>query len=691
MPLSNLNTEQYSSATAEAGHNLVIASAGTGKTSTIVGRISYLIKEKRIKPSEILLLTFTNKASQEMIERVGKKLSPKIAQQIESGTFHSVSYRHLKKVNPKLLLKRESDVKTLFRTVYDKRDFSSMLSEATSPYSSKHLYELYNYYQNVELEQYFGDWIDENREDHSLYADIYQDIVDEFERVKDDLGFMNFNDLLLKMRKTLKDNEVNRPKYFEILVDEYQDTNILQDSVITELKPQSLFCVGDYDQSIYAFNGANIEIIGNFQERFKDAKVHTLTKNYRSTELILDLANLVIRKNDRLYEKKLEVTKKSSNILPKLLKFPELFDQYKGIAEKIKNTDTPLERIAVLFRNNSSADGVEATLREIGTPSKRRGGKGLFDTKEIKSLLDTYMLMVNQKDMMAFIHIMEYAKGVGASIGKELFDGLQRLGNGSIYKGLYSPDQSISNPFQDNRANSQLLLTNYFEELGSISKFAHLDFPDKFLANPILKHPRLSEDGAKILFEIRKLLRDFINVTSPLSAIDLIANGYIYRYIRKNLVHSRSKLSNGEHCKVKEKDAIETITGRAKLIKKLSSQYKDHKHFLNAMILGSSDATKGEGVNLLTIHASKGLEFKEVYIVDLMEGRFPNTKLASQNSDKEKGIEEERRLFYVAVTRAEEKLYLSYAERDESKRDEKRKIREFKPSQFLFEGELLDE
>jgi len=684
MPLSklNLNENQYKSATAKVGHNLVIASAGTGKTSTIVGRIAYLIKVQKIPPEEILLLTFTNKASQEMIERVSKILSSDIAKRIEAGTFHSVSYRHLKTVNSRLLLKRESDIKTLFRTVYDKRDFSSMISESTVPYSSKHLYELYNFYQNVELEKYFGDWIDENREEHSIYADVYQDIVDEFDEVKDELNFMNFNDLLLKMVKAVK---IKKPNFYEVLVDEYQDTNLLQDSVITALEPKSLFCVGDYDQSIYAFNGANIEIIANFQTRFQDAEIHTLTKNYRSTAPILALANRVIEKNDRLYEKRLEVTKTAPNIQPKLLKYPELFDQYRGISKMIQNSKTPHEKIAVLFRNNSSADGVEATLRELKIPSKRRGGKGLFETKEIKALLDIYQFLVNQKDMMAFIHIFEYSKGVGASIAKEIFEGLKRLGKGSIYKGLFSPDRTVGNPFEHNRANTQLLLSNYFEELGTVSRFKDLGFPDGFLSNPILKHPRISEDGAKTLFELRKLMLDFRKTSSPFSAVDTIANNDIFRYIFKSLVKSRSKLANGEHSKNKEKDAIEKIVSRARLIKKISRNYSEHRSFLNAMILGASDATQGEGINLLTVHASKGLEFREVYIVDLMNGRFPNTKLASQNG----GIDEERRLFYVAVTRAENILYLSFAERDEQKRDEKRKVRSFEPSQFLLEAGLI--
>ncbi len=620
-----------------------------------------------------------------MIERVAKIFSDEVAKKIEAGTFHSISYRHLKKIQPSLILKPESDIKTLFRSIHEKRDFSSTLSEVTPPYSAKYLYEIYNFYQNVELEKEFGDWIDEEREDHSIYSDIYQDIVEEFEEEKDELGFMNFNDLLIKMRLSLK-NPKYRPKYKEILIDEYQDTNLLQASLIDELKPNSLFCVGDYDQSIYAFNGANIEIIGNFTKRYKGAKVYTLTKNYRSTEPILTLANMVIEKNERLYEKRLEVTKKSSNYPPKLLKYHELFDQYRGISEMVAKSSTPKNRIAILFRNNSSADGIEATLRELDIPSKRRGGRGFFETKEIKALLDIYTMLVNQKDMMAFIHIFEYPKGMGASIAKEIFDGLRVLGKGSIYRGLFSPNLSISNPFKPNRANSQLLLSNYFEELGSVSKFSHLKFPDKFLSNPILKHPRLTEDGALLLFEFRKLLQNFQRVKSPLKAVEMIANGFIYRYIIKILVNQRAKLKNGEHSKQKEKDAIENIWTRARLLKNLSKKYNEHRHFLNAMVLGSKDITQGEGVNLLTVHASKGLEFQEVYIVDLMDGRFPNKKLATQNG----GIEEERRLFYVAVTRAEEKLYLSFAERDEQKRDTKRKIKVFQPSQFLYEANLLE-
>jgi DNA helicase-2/ATP-dependent DNA helicase PcrA len=671
-----LNPQQQKAVLSPLGYNLVIASAGTGKTSTIVGRIAHLI-EQGVEPSEILLLTFTNKASGEMVERVAKLFSKEIASKIEAGTFHSVSYRYLKKENPKLILKQEADIRTLFRTIHERRDFSSFETELAIPYSSKYLYQIYNYYQNIELDLNFGDWIEENKEEHSIFADIYQDIVDEFEETKRELGFMNFNDLLLRMRESL---ERNRPEYKEVLIDEYQDTNLLQDSLIEKLQPQSLFCVGDYDQSIYAFNGANIGIIGGFAEKFPDARVHTLKQNYRSTKPILDLANRVIEKNERLYEKSLEVTKTAPNIEPKLLQFDNLFSQYDGIAEMVSRSKTPHEKIAILFRNNSSADGIEGALRKFEIPAKRRGGRSLFESREVKALLDIYTILLNRRDMMAFIHIFEYGKGVGANISKELFEALKVLGSGDIYSGLFNPDRNISNPFKPNRANSQLLLSNYFEELGSVSRFKHLEFPDKFLSNPILKHPRLSEDGAYLLHEFRTLLREFGAVRSPVKAIELIANGNFYRYITKQLIHSRSKLPNGEHSKEKERDAMEGIWNRAKIVKKLSMSYHDHNSFLNAMILGSKDLTKGDGVNLLTVHASKGLEFREVYIVDLMDGRFPNTKLSKQS---EGGVDEERRLFYVAVTRAEEILYLSYAKIDE------RKNRDFEASQFLYEGKLL--
>ncbi|MCK9474039.1 ATP-dependent helicase, partial [Sulfurimonas sp.] len=289
MPLSRLNEEQYLAATSSNEQNLIIASAGTGKTSTIVGRIAYLLS-KGIKPTEILLLTFTNKSAAEMVQRVADFFGKEVASKIDAGTFHAVSYRWLKKYDKKVVLKQQRELKTLFRSVYEKRSFGHIGAEV-SPYGGNYLYDVYSFYQNTELNSDFDEWVKNKYPEHELFSMIYADIVDEFEALKKEYGFVNFNDLLLHFRAICKTKELG---YQEVLIDEYQDTNALQGTLIDAINPPSLFCVGDYDQSIYAFNGADISIIGTFSKKFPSAKVHTLTKNYRSTVPILSLATKVI-------------------------------------------------------------------------------------------------------------------------------------------------------------------------------------------------------------------------------------------------------------------------------------------------------------------------------------------------------------------------------------------------------------
>jgi len=287
MPLSTLNEEQLSAATASMGNNLIIASAGTGKTSTIVGRIAHLL-QNGTEPSKILLLTFTNKAAGEMLARVGRYYPPRIVNKIESGTFHAVSYRWLKELNANVSLKQPGELKTLFRSVYEKRQIKR-LNLDTEPFSSTYLYEQYSLYQNASLDG-FDVWFLEKYPDHKPLIDIYMNIIDEFEETKDKYGFVSFNDLLLKMKAHLEEHGRD---LVEVLVDEYQDTNTLQSALIDAMTPKSLFCVGDYDQSIYAFNGANIQNIATFGQRYTNATVFTLDKNYRSSGSILSLAEII--------------------------------------------------------------------------------------------------------------------------------------------------------------------------------------------------------------------------------------------------------------------------------------------------------------------------------------------------------------------------------------------------------------
>ena len=659
MPLSQLNYEQRLAATTSKGHNLIIASAGTGKTSTIVARIAHLL-ESGAEPSRILLLTFTNKASVEMIERVSLFFGQHITSKIESGTFHAVSYRLLKKLGHKIVLKQPKDLKVLLKTIVEHRRFDH-IDSGVKPYSAAYLYDLFSLYQNSTVTLSFTQWLEEDESEHGVYFDMYEDIFEEFQALKREFGYVDFNDLLILMRDVLKRNDTIL--FDEVLIDEYQDTNTLQGSLIDAFGASSLFCVGDFDQSIYAFNGANIDIIGSFTKRYVGANVFTLNKNYRSSQSILSLANRVIEKNPRLYAKQLEVTREGSFEPPKLLIYDELFSQYQAISSLIKHSKYPHHDIAVIFRNNSSADGIEASLREQGLTCKRKGGISFFDTAEVKAMLDLVSVVVNPKDMMAFIHTFEYARGIGSSLSRELFDGLFKIGDGNIYQGFFHPKE-VDEVFKKRPKNHQLGLFDDIHDIGSVSRFREFGFEETFLSNPVLKHPKLTTDGAKFLYGFYKYMKHSSRIKNPQTLINHVLSSEVFNAIAEVLAIKRSIKKDGSVDESAKQDARSRIFRKGHLLKELANGYASNERFLNALTLGSNEMSEGEGVNLLSIHASKGLEFKEVYVIDLMDGRFPNRKLMQKGGS----LEEERRLFYVATTRAKDMLYLSYAKYDKIKK-----------------------
>jgi len=675
MPLNNLNSQQHKSATCKAGHNLTIASAGTGKTSTIVGRIGHLINSGT-KPEQILLLTFTNKAAAEMIGRVGSFFDKELASRIMAGTFHSVSYKLLKKLNYNITLKQPSELKTLFKSVYEKRIFKN-ISEDAQPYDGGYLYDMYSLFLNSSYDEEFTQWLTSRMEAQGFYTDIYEDVIDEFNILKNEYGYVNFDDLLLLMLKAQKENNF----YFtEILVDEYQDTNPLQNKLLNGFKPKSLFCVGDYDQSIYAFNGSDIGIISSFEDKYPDTEVFTLTKNYRSTKPILDLASKVIEHNERVYEKNLEVTRTDHDHIPQLLAFDELYSQYEYIAQNILKSNTKKDDIAIIYRNNSSADGIEANLRDLGIDCKRKGGHSFFDAKEVKALLDVITLMINPNDMMAFIHLVEYGQGIGKAIAKDIFDALMKLGHGNIIDGLFFPDDTIKNPYKSDKIkNEQLGLFDDFIDMGSVARFGVLGFDENFLGNAILKHPKLTLESVTFLYQFYKILKELKRIHNPLNALKHIQNSDFFISIVDKLCDRRAKQKDGTINTSIKQSALFKATRRTETLKQLARKHTSLKNFINAMVLGGGELSEGGGVNLLSIHASKGLEFTEVYVCDLMEGRFPNRTLMAKGGS----IEEERRLFYVAATRAKDILYLSYAKYDRIKKID------FVSSQFLVEAGLV--
>ncbi|GAA8763061.1 DNA helicase [Helicobacter pylori] len=665
-----LNPEQLKAAKALKGYNLVIASAGTGKTSTIVGRILYLL-DNGIKPEEILLLTFTNKASNEMIARVAKY--SKLSSKIEAGTFHAVAYRYLKEHYPNLSLKQPKELRKLLESIVDTKN--ALTDDDKKPYTSQHLYALYSLYTNALKQEDFSAWLSNKNPEHTPYAAFYENILDEFENTKKKHNYIDYNDLLLLFKQAM----LERPSpYKEVLCDEFQDTNPLQESILDAINPPSLFCVGDYDQSIYAFNGADISIISNFTQKYKNAQVFTLTKNYRSSKEILDLANQVIQRNERIYPKNLEVVKSGHFNKPALLNYNDNIAQCQDIAKRIVMRKN-FKEVAVIFRNNASADQLEAALRSHNVPSKRKGSASFFESKEVALALDICALIFNPKDIMAAIHVLSYISDIGSNTAKDIHEALMLLGNGDLKLALIQPDKDAKIYTKKKEITSMGL----FEEIFALENSSRFNgvIDKAFHSHPVLMHPKISLNGAKMLSDFF-ILYTKAPIHSPSALIRHILESAFFQTFKTRLLKERSKNKDGSYNEFKKLQAQKRFNEKMDLLSSLAKNYQNLGRFLNGTLIGSSEATQGEGVNLLSVHASKGLEFKDVYIIDLMEGRFPNHKLMNTGG----GIEEERRLFYVAITRAKENLWLSYAKNELR---ENAKPKEHKPSVFLYEAGLL--
>ncbi|GAA7317627.1 ATP-dependent helicase [Helicobacter pylori] len=664
-----LNPEQRKAAKASKGHNLVIASAGTGKTSTIVGRILYLL-DNGIKPEEILLLTFTNKASSEMIARVAKY--SKLSSKIEAGTFHAVAYRYLKEHYPNLSLKQPKELRKLLESIVDTKN---AIDDDKKPYTPQHLYALYSLYTNALKQEDFSAWLSNKNPEHTPYAAFYENILEEFENTKKKHNYIDYNDLLLLFKQAM----LERPSpYKEVLCDEFQDTNPLQESILDAINPPSLFCVGDYDQSIYAFNGADISIISNFTQKYQNARVFTLTKNYRSSKEILDLANQVIQRNERIYPKNLEVVKSGHFNKPALLNYNDNIAQCQDIAKRIVMRKD-FKEVAVIFRNNASADQLEAALRSHNVPSKRKGSASFFESKEVALALDICALIFNPKDIMAAIHVLSYISDIGSNTAKDIHEALMLLGNGNLKSALIQPNQEAKIYTKKKEITSMGLFEEIFA-LENSSRFNSV-IDKAFHSHPVLMHPKISLNGAKMLSDFF-ILYTKAPTHSPSALIKHILESAFFQTFKTRLLKERSKNKDGSYNEFKKLQAQKRFNEKMDLLSSLAKNYQNLGRFLNGTLIGSSEATQGEGVNLLSVHASKGLEFKDVYIIDLMEGRFPNHKLMNTGG----GIEEERRLFYVAITRAKENLWLSYAKNELR---ENAKPKEHKPSVFLYEAGLL--
>ena len=620
--LDELNPQQHEAVTNTEGPCMVIAGAGSGKTRVLTYRIAHLI-EKGVDPFSILSLTFTNKAAKEMKERIGKVIGGNESRNIWMGTFHSVFARILRTeahhigYPQNFTIYDTQDSKNLIKSIVKEFGLDDKLYKVGIVYNrissaKNNLISAQNYLQNAEL---MGD---DRSSGRPKIGELYKAYASRCFRA----GAMDFDDLLFKTNVLFRDHldvlykYQHRFKY--LLVDEYQDTNYSQYLIVKKLAAanENLVVVGDDAQSIYAFRGANIQNILNFKKDYPDYKLYKLEQNYRSTKMIVQAANSVIKKNKDQIKKKVWTDNESGE---KLKVIRTLSDNEEGFAvansiyDTIKNESASNKDFAILYRTNAQSRSFEESLRRLNIPYRIFGGLSFYQRKEIKDLLSYFRLIANHNDEEAFKRVINYPK---RGIGKTSIESLIVIAN--------EQNQSLWD-----------IACNLHEFDVKINKGAITKIQE-FCTMIQSFTVRLDTENA---YELGKEIATSTGITRDLHA-DKSPEG-VSRY------DNIQELLNG----LKEfsvKNETEESPGT------LSDFLIDVALLTNADNEKEGDNDK---VAMMTIHSAKGLEFPYVHIVGLEENLFPSQMSLTTRDD----LEEERRLFYVAITRAEKKATLSYA------------------------------
>jgi DNA helicase II / ATP-dependent DNA helicase PcrA len=621
-----LNEEQYAVVMHKGGPMLVLAGAGTGKTRTVTYRVARLI-ESGVRPDEILLLTFTNKAAKEMMRRVDGLIGRNV-RGLPGGTFHHIGNMLLRRHCPLVgyrqgfsILDRE-DSKDLFDICITEISRRETIIPKGAVFC-----ELYSLIKNTETS---ADELIPSRFPHFLnVTDDIKEVINRYERRKRSLNLMDFDDLLTNWKKLLLENADIRydysAKFLHVLVDEYQDTNKLQAEIVDLMSSENrnLMVVGDDAQSIYSFRGADFENILRFPERHPDVKVFNLTVNYRSTPEILKLANNSIIHNFRQFRKELHSVK-GPGILPSLVPLRDVFQQADFAAQKILDTyaeGMTLNEIALLYRSHYQSMELQMELQRRGIPFEVRSGLKFFEQAHIKDILSFFRVVVNPYDELSWKRIVKLMPGIGNVTAAKLWDAIA----------------TSKNPLE------------------AVSGIVGLV-------------PRKAAGGFSLFIDVLNALRTGGQDSLPMqpsAAIDHILRNSYEDYLF-------SRYPNAE-------ERIEDIEQMAKFALK----YASLETFVSDLSLQSASGGEAGGedearecVILSTVHQAKGLEWDTVFVIGLNDGRFPSAR--SLKTDVE---EEERRLFYVAVTRAKNELYLCYPLAAE----EWKGIGFLRPSRFLKE------
>lgn len=642
--LKGLNNAQYEAVTTLQGPLMVLAGAGSGKTRVLTMRIAHLITNGA-DPFNILALTFTNKAAREMKERIAKVVGNSDAKSLWMGTFHSVFARILRSEAHYLGFPSNF-------TIYDTQDSLNVLKKVLKEmnidsdlYKPKKVQGRISQYKNnlITVKAYYNNpelMEADERANMKLIGQIYQKYVETCFKN----GAMDFDDLLLRTNELLTRFPEVLAKYQDrfryILVDEYQDTNHSQYLIVKALasKFENICVVGDDAQSIYSFRGANIQNILNFKKDYPDAKIVSLEQNYRSTQNIVNAANDLISKNINQFEKNVF---SDNEIGEKIKVYRSLSDADEAnfvagnIWEQHNFNQKKFNDFAILYRTNSQTRAFEDALRRKNIPYRVYGGLSFYQRKEIKDLLAYLRLLVNENDSEALLRIINYPmRGIGETTQNKLIVYADSIG------------QSIANVLD--------ALPFHAPNLG-INNSALTKLNDFWQMMKAFQVMLKTENVYQVAMEVAKksgLIKSLKEDQTP-EGISRVENIQELMNSMQGFIDEQQQLEDGDPSL---SNFLENIA--------LSADTQENDE-------------EGDKVSLMTIHLSKGLEFPIVYIVGLEEGLFPS--FMSSNSREE--LEEERRLFYVALTRAEKQAFFSYA----VSRFQWGKITDSEPSRFLSE------
>ena len=622
--LNDLNDAQRAAVEYIDGPSLVIAGAGSGKTRVLTYKIAYLLSQG-MKPWSIMALTFTNKAAREMKERIGKLVGDDLAQHLYMGTFHSIFSRILRAeaehigFNNNFTIYDESDSRSLLKAIIkemglDDKTYKPAAVHARISMAKNNL---------VTAEAYDSDpaILEQNkRAKMPAIGKIYVAYVQRCRQA----NAMDFDDLLMLTFQLFRDHEEIRQKYagrFDyILVDEYQDTNHVQMSIVMQLCKEKLrvCAVGDDSQSIYSFRGANIDNILNYQKQLPGTQLFKLEQNYRSTQTIVEAANSLIHHNRNQIQK--EVFSKNDKG-EKILYKPAYSDKEEALIvakniQRIKRQDDcGYDQFAILYRTNAQSRSFEEEFRKQGIPYRIYGGLSFYQRKEIKDIIAYFRLVANPDDEEAFKRIINYpARGIGATTVMKIADCAHqnRVSFWEVIGNVEHYGLNVNKGAQTKLENFRLLISSFIDRSHTLDVYE--------LGDAIIRESRISED-----------------IMSGKNADDLAR--------QENLEEFLSGMQT-------------FVAGRQEEGRMDEAYLTDYLQDVALLTDADSEGEKDEPrVSLMTIHAAKGLEFATVFVVGLEENIFPSPLAAVSVRE----LEEERRLLYVAITRAEKHCILTNA------------------------------